>query len=93
MSKNFVYGTTSWEFSSIYSDELKGWLASCLVPAWKHLQSRADDLDAIYLVGGGAMLPSVSAIASRQGIAQIPNSQTANAIGLLKLAVASLKKA
>ncbi|MHC5762678.1 ParM/StbA family protein [Nostoc sp.] len=92
MSKNFVYGTTNWEFSSIYSDELKGWLASCLVPAWKHLQSRADDLDAIYLVGGGAMLPSVSAIASRQGIAQIPNSQTANAIGLLKLAVASLKK-
>jgi Actin like proteins N terminal domain len=86
MGKNFSYGSTAWEFSSIYGDELKDWLASCLVPAWKHLQSRADDLDAVYLVGGGAMLPNVSAIAARQGIATIPNSQTANVQGLLKLA-------
>lgn len=86
MMNNFSYGTTSWEFSGIYSQELKGWLASCLAPAWKHLQSRADDLDAIYLVGGGAMLPNVTAIAARQGIATIPNSQTANVQGLLTLA-------
>lgn len=87
MSRNFHYGTTNWEFSNIYADELKGWLSSCLVPAWKHLQARADDLDAVYLVGGGAMLPNVSAIAARQGIATIQNSQTANVEGLLKLAI------
>ena len=86
MSRNFNYGTTSWDFSNIYGSELKGWLASCLVPAWKHLQSRADELDAIYLVGGGASLPFVSAIASRQGVATIQNSQLANVEGLLKLA-------
>jgi len=86
IGQNFRYGTSNWEFSDVYADELKPWLASCLVAAWKHLQSRADDLDAIYLIGGGAMLPNVSAIAARQGIATIPNSQTANVEGLLKLA-------
>jgi hypothetical protein len=91
LTKNFSYGTTSWEFSSIYGDELKDWLASCLVPAWKHLQSRADDLDAVYLVGGGAMLPNVSAIAARQGIATIQNSQIVNVQGLLKLAISHQK--
>ena len=91
LTKNFAYGSTAWEFSSIYSDELKGWLSSCLVPSWKHLQSRADDLDAIYLVGGGALLSNVSAIAARQGIATIQNSQTANVQGLLKLAISHQK--
>lgn len=86
IGQNFRYGTSNWEFSDVYGDELKPWLLSCLVPAWKHLQSRSDDLDAIYLIGGGAMLPNVSAIAARQGIATIPNSQTANVEGLLKLA-------
>lgn len=91
MSRNFSYGTTSWEFSTIYSDELKGWLASCLAPAWKHLQSRTEDLDAVYLIGGGAMLANVSAIATRQGIATIQNSQVANVQGLLKLATLKQK--
>ncbi|MCC5610565.1 ParM/StbA family protein [Nostoc sp. CHAB 5834] len=91
LAKNFSYGTTAWEFSSIYADELRGWLASCLAPSWKHLQSRADDLDAVYLIGGGALLANVSAIAARQGIATIPNSQVANVQGLLKLATLKQK--
>lgn len=91
LGKNFAYGSTAWEFSGIYGDELKGWLASCLVASWKHLQSRADDLDAIYLIGGGAMLPNVSAIAARQGIATIQNSQIVNVQGLLKLAISHQK--
>lgn len=82
----FLYGTTGWQFDEIYAAELKPWLKSCLVKAFKHLQSRADDMDAIYLLGGGALLPSVSAIASRQGIATIHSSQMANVQGLLKLA-------
>lgn len=86
IGQNFRYGTSNWEFSDVYSDELRPWLQSCLVPSWKHLQSRADDLDAIYLIGGGAALPNIASIAARQGIATIPNSQTANVEGLLKLA-------
>ncbi|NEU77041.1 ParM/StbA family protein [Hassallia byssoidea VB512170] len=82
----FHYGTTGWQFDEVYAAELKPWLKSCLVKAFKHLQARADDLDATYLIGGGANLPSVSAIASRQGIATIQNSQLANVQGLLKLA-------
>ena len=83
---HFHYGTTGWQFDEVYAAELKPWLKSCLVKAFKHLQSRADDLDVIYLLGGGANLPNVSAIASRQGIASIQNSQLANVQGLLKLA-------
>lgn len=86
IGQNFRYGTSNWEFSDVYADELKPWLLSCLVPAWKHLQSRADDLDAIYLIGGGAALPNVASISARQGIAVIANCQTANVEGLLKLA-------
>lgn len=82
----FHYGTTGWQFDEVYAAELKPWLKSCLVKAFKYLQSRADDLDVIYLLGGGANLPSVIAIASRQGIATIQNSQLANVQGLLKLA-------
>ncbi len=82
----FHYGTTGWQFDEIYAAELKPWIKSCLVKAYKHLQCRADDLDVIYLLGGGASLPNVSAIASRQNIATIQNSQLANVQGLLKLA-------
>ncbi|MGI2907694.1 ParM/StbA family protein [Tolypothrix sp. VBCCA 56010] len=82
----FHYGTTGWQFDEVYTVELKPWLKSCLAKAFKHLQSRADDLDVIYLLGGGANLPNVSAIASRQGIATIQSSQMANVQGLLKLA-------
>lgn len=91
IGQNFRYGTSNWEFSDVYADELKPWLSSCLVPAWKHLQSRADDLDAIYLIGGGCNLPNVSAIAARQGIATIQNAQVANVQGLLKLATLKQK--
>lgn len=83
---NFVYGTTGWEFSSVYASVLKDWLGSCLAPAFKHLQPRQDELESIYLTGGGALLPNIAAIATKNGLTPIQNPQMAEAIGLQKLA-------
>jgi Actin like proteins N terminal domain len=85
LKSNFTYGTTGWEFSSIYASVLKDWVSGCLAPAFKHLQPRIDELQTIYLTGGGALLPNISAIATRHGLTTIQDPQMAEALGLQKV--------
>jgi hypothetical protein len=90
---DFTYGTTDWNFRSVYNNELSPWVQSVLSPSLKACAPWKATSEAILAIGGGSMLPAISQLLTKQGITTIGDGCWANARGLEKLAQLKLGRA
>lgn len=91
--KSFNYGTSGWNFRSIYNAELKPWTQSTLATALKAGSAWTPTSSAILAVGGGSELPTISQLLMTRGITPITEGCWANARGLGAIAQMKLRRA
>ena len=89
---SFNYGTTGWNFRTIYNSELPHWVQSALAPALKAVAPWRPTSDAVIAVGGGSQLPAIAQLLSKQGISVSGDGAWANARGLVKIAQIKLQR-
>lgn len=82
----FEYGTTGWNFRSVYATELKPWVSQNLATALKSVDDWQETSASIIAIGGGSMLPAISQLLTKQGISTLDDGCWANARGLARLA-------
>ncbi|MEC4896335.1 MAG: ParM/StbA family protein [Oscillatoria sp. PMC 1051.18] len=84
---NFIYGSTGWNFSQVYHQELKPWVSSSLATAIKSVEAWRDASNiACFAIGGGSALPLISPLLAQRGFALLPSANWLNARGLASLA-------
>jgi plasmid segregation protein ParM len=81
---SFSYGASNVDIEQIFRDHRKVWAQSALRKALEKFSSMKDEIDSILLVGGGAHI--VKAICQKSSIILSPNPQTANVMGMARLA-------
>jgi hypothetical protein len=91
-SAPFEYGTTGWNFRSVYASELKPWVSQNLATALKSVDDWRETSAAIIAIGGGSMLPAISQLLTLQGISTLDDGCWANARGLARLAQLKLRR-
>ncbi len=91
-SKEFQYGTRTFNFKSIYARHLKPWLADRLRLCFKEVEEWRDAAQSLVGWGGGAEMPGVAKMIASQGIAAVSEACWANAIGLQRMAEGRLQR-
>jgi hypothetical protein len=91
-SKEFQYGTRTFNFKSIYARHLKPWLADRLRLGFKEVEEWRDAAQSLVGWGGGAEMPGVAKMIATQGIAAVSEACWANAIGLQRMAEGRLQR-
>jgi len=89
----FDYGTTGWNFRSVYATELKPWVSQNLATALKSVDDWRETSAEIIAIGGGSMLPAISQLLTKQGISTLDDGCWANARGLARLAQLKSRRA
>jgi hypothetical protein len=89
----FKYGTTGWNFRSVYATELKPWVSQNLATALKSVDDWRETSASIIAIGGGSMLPAISQLLTLQGISTLDDGCWANARGLARLAQLKSRRA
>ncbi|PPT06250.1 Actin-like ATPase involved in cell division [Geitlerinema sp. FC II] len=84
--KSFFYGTTGYNFSRVYEEEVRPWLSESLSRAVKALDRWDDDIAHRFAVGGGSALPGVEKLLNKRNIASVGNPIWSNALGLYGVA-------
>jgi hypothetical protein len=92
-SAPFQYGTTGWNFRSVYATELKPWVSQNLATALKSVDDWRETSASIIAIGGGSMLPAISQLLTLQGISTLNDGCWANARGLARLAQLKSRRA
>lgn len=79
------YGSRHIDLSEIYREHRNRWASQALKKALQKFSTMTDEIDTILLIGGGANIVKVLA-EKKDSIELCPNPQTANVLGLAKLA-------
>ena len=90
--KTFRYGTSSWNFRSLYQTELVPWMQSAMAPALKAAAPWTPTSSAILAIGGGSELPTVRQLLIQKGIIPVVDGALAHVRGLYRLAQARLQE-
>lgn len=85
------YGSRHIDITEIYRDHRNRWASQALRIALEKFSTMQDEIDTILLIGGGANIVKVLA-EKKDSIELCPNPQTANVLGLAKLAEKRLFK-
>lgn len=88
----FHYGSTEWDFSEVYGEELTPWVEQNLTQALKAVDPWRDSSFALVAVGGGSELPGIEGFFSRKRIKTLPQGSWANPRGLCRISEISLSK-
>jgi hypothetical protein len=90
---SFQYGHSDWNFRNVYNNELKPWVVANLANALKAVDDYKESSASIVAIGGGSMLPAISQLLSKQGIATLTDGCMANVRGLERIANIKLRRA